>query len=49
MIGVLFTYTFVKLKIESQKIQLLFSKFKKQFPNFQLQSIEYSDTCIWKF
>ena len=29
-----------------QKIQLHFSKFEKQFLNFQLQSDEYSDTCI---
>ena len=32
-----------------RKIQLLFSKFKKQFLNFQLESVEYSDICIWKF
>ena len=32
-----------------QKIQLLFSKFKKQFLNFQLESVEYSDACIWEF
>ena len=31
------------------EIQLLFSKFKKQFLNFQLESAEYSDICIWKF
>ena len=31
--------------IEFPKIQLLFTKFKKQFLNFQLQSVEYSDTC----
>ena len=37
-----------KIKIEFQKIQLLFSKFKKKFPNFQLQNVEYYDTCIWK-
>ena len=30
--------------MEFQKIQLLFSKFKKQFLNFQLQNVEYSDT-----
>ena len=28
------------------KIKLLYSKFKKQFTNFQLQRVEYSDTCI---
>ena len=40
---------FRKIKIEFQKIQLLFSKLKKQFFNFQLQSVEYSNTSIWKF
>ena len=35
--------------IELQKIQLLFSEFKKQFFIFKLKSVEYSDTCIWKF
>ena len=33
------------MKIEFQKIHLLFSKFKKQFFNFQLQTVEDSDTC----
>ena len=28
------------------KIHLLFSKFWKKFLNFQLQSVEYSDTYI---
>ena len=40
---------FRKIKIELQKVRLLFNKFKKQFPNFQLQNVEYSDTCVWKF
>ena len=40
---------FRKMKIEFQKIQLLFSKFEKNFLNSSLQSVEYSDTCIWKF
>ena len=39
---------FLKIKIEFQKIQLLFSKSKKQFLNFQLQSVKYFDTCIWE-
>ena len=30
--------------MEFQKIQLLFSNFKKQFLNFYLKSVEYSDT-----
>ena len=33
---------FLKFKMELQKKKLLYSKFKKQFPNFQLQS-------VWKF
>ena len=32
--------------IEFQKIQLLFSEFRKKFLNFQSQSVEYSDTCL---
>ena len=40
---------FREIKIGFQKAQLLFSKFKKQFLNFHLQSVEYFDTCIWKF
>ena len=39
---------FRKIKIEFPKIQLIFSKFKKKFLNFQLQSVQYSDTCILK-
>ena len=39
---------FRQIEIEFQKIQLLSSKFKKQFLNLQLESVEYSDTCIWK-
>ena len=35
-----------KIKIEFQKIQLLFSKFKKQFLNFQLQNDQYSDIYV---
>ena len=26
-----------------------FSELKVKFLNFQLKSVEYSDTCIWKF
>ena len=37
---------FCKIKIKFQKIRLLFSNCKKQFLNFQLQNVEYSDTCI---
>ena len=44
-----FQLEFCKIKTELQKIQLLFSKFEKQFLNFQLESVEYSDTCTWKF
>ena len=29
--------------------ELIFNKFEKQFLNSQLESMEYSDTCIWKF
>ena len=32
-----------------QKIQLVLSKFRKEFLDFQLESIEYFNTCIWKF
>ena len=42
---------FVKTKeinIEFQNIQLLFSKFEKQFLNLQLQSVQYSDTLLRK-
>ena len=35
---------FRKIRIEFQRIQLIFGKFKKQFLNFQLRSFEYSDT-----
>ena len=40
---------FRKIKTEFQKIQLVFSKVRKQFLDFQLESFDYSDTCIWKF
>ena len=40
---------FRKIKIEFQIIKLLFNKFKELFLNFQLQSIEDSNTCMWKF
>ena len=33
---------------EFQKIQLLFSNFKKKFLDFQLESVEYSDTSSRK-
>ena len=28
---------------------VFFSQLKKQFLNFQLESVKYSDTCIWKY
>ena len=32
-----------------KKFSYFYDKFRKQFLNFQLQSVEYLDTCIWKF
>ena len=44
-----FELRFRKIEMEFQKIQLLFNKFRKQFLNFQLGTVEYSDDFIWKF
>ena len=37
---------FRKIKITFEKIQLLFSKFKKKSLNFQLEFAKYPDICI---
>ena len=47
--GVLFSHRFVKLRYNSRKFNYFLINFKKQFLYYQLLSVEYSDTCIWKF
>ena len=48
-IGVLLNYSFVKLRYNYRKFSYFLVNLKWQFLDFYLQSVEYSDTCIWKF